>query len=89
VLVLGADVAFDPSDKTRTPLTTRLAQRLADGLPETPCDPTELPLVAQLYLQQPDQDRYDLEIDVTDFYQLSARTPPIRCCAPRAPRASR
>ena len=69
VLVLGADVAFDPSDKTRTPLTTRLAQRLADGLPDTPCDPTALPLVAQLYLQQPDQDRYDLEIDVTDFYQ--------------------
>ena len=72
VLVLGADVVSDPADANQAALTERLAKHLAQMLPETPCDPIELPLVAQLYLQQPDRDRYDLEIDVTDFYKAYA-----------------
>ncbi len=75
VLVLGADVVFDPVDVDRTPLSESLARHLADMLPEPPGEPIELPLVAELYLQQPDRDRYDLEIEVTDFYQAyGART---------------
>ena len=77
VLVLGSDVAFDADDPHPLPLSARLAERLADALPQAPADPRDLPLVAQAYLQQPDQDRYDLELDAQDFYRAHAgRTTP-------------
>ena len=69
VLVLGPDVVFDPADADCRSLTSRLTEHLAKRLPDPPRHSCELPLVAQLYLQQPKLDRYDLEIDVVDFYR--------------------
>lgn len=66
VLVLGLDVCFEPGDPSQTPLTTKLAQQLSEGIPGA-CD-IDLALVSQLYLQRPDHDRVDLEIDVNDFF---------------------
>ena len=68
VLVLGSDVALDPDEPGGLPLSSRLAERLAAALGQSPSDPHDLPLVAQTYLHEPDRDRYDLEIDVQDFY---------------------
>lgn len=77
VLVLGSDVAVDADDPARLPLSALLAERLSSALPQPPADPRDLPLVAQAYLQQPEQDRYDLELDVQDFYQpYAGRTTP-------------
>jgi hypothetical protein len=64
-------VAVDPADSDQTPLTTRLARKLAESLPPgAPIgDGDDLALVAQLYLQQPGFDRYDLELEVSAFYE--------------------
>ena len=72
VLVLGPDVCFEPGDASQTPLTTKLARQLSEGLPGA--FEIDLALVSQLYLQRPDQDRVDLEIDVNDFFVPYAET---------------
>ncbi len=71
VLVTGPDVAFDPGDPHRVSLATQLAERLAATLPSSiPLSKDEeLPRVAQLVYNDAGTDRYDLELEVQDFYQ--------------------
>jgi hypothetical protein len=70
VLLSGPDVVFDPDDPGRTPLASALANRLADSLPANAGAGIgeDLAQVAQLRYNV-EGDRYDLELEVRDFYQ--------------------
>lgn len=67
ILLLGPGVAVAPGDDRHSPLTTRLARSLAGQLADV-CDPANLSHVAQLYYQDPNFSRLDLESAVKDFY---------------------
>ena len=69
ILLLGPGVAVAPDDDQHIPLTTRLARSLAGQLPAADvCDSNNLSHVAQLYYQDPNFSRIDLESAVKDFY---------------------
>ena len=73
ILVLGSDVSVRPDATSQTPLTALLAETLAESLPaEVPVpdgNKKDLALVAQLCLSCRNRDRYDLEMDVKEFYE--------------------
>ncbi len=71
VLVTGPDVALDPEDPQRGSLAVQLANRLAASLPSSiPVGKDDdLARVAQLVYNDAGTDRYDLELEVQDFYQ--------------------
>ncbi len=70
ILVLGPDAALVKSSDQQAPITKSLARYLIGSM-ETESPGLELddPLhVAQAFLRQKDTDRFDLEIEVKDFY---------------------
>ena len=72
ILLLGPDVATDPSGDDPVSLSQQLAQRLADQLPESPAgglDTGDLAHVAQAYRNLLRKDRTDLESEVEMFYE--------------------
>ncbi len=71
VLLLGADVATDPSGQHTESLSVLLAHELAADLPAAMpvANPDDLAHVAELYVSQRDRDRTDLEMLVEEFYR--------------------
>ncbi len=70
ILILGPDVATDPDDDEKPPLADQLATSLTacwnNGDATVP-DNLDLPLAAELFIQNRAGDRYDLEQHSTDF----------------------
>lgn len=71
VLILGPGVAVDAGDASRTPLSVLLARSLAERVESTDLivSPDDLAHVAQIFVHEPGQDRYDLEVTVEEFYK--------------------
>jgi len=79
ILVLGPDAAIDPDDENAPPLGDQLAKLLAEecaGNSESIPADIDLPLAAELFLQNQWKDRFDLEIRTDNFYRrFDSKTP--------------
>ena len=71
VLLTGPDVGFDSEDPKMVPLTSKLACRLAELLSPDgrPAQNDDLARVAQTLYNVSGTDRYDLEIEVEEFFK--------------------
>lgn len=79
ILLLGPDAATDPADPAGLPLGQRLAQTLTERLAAGAVpDPTDLPAVAQAFVDTEGQGRIALELEVEDFCRAyTGRTTPL------------
>jgi len=71
VLVLGPDVAVEPSGSNLTPLAASLARRLLEplSLSKPAGESNDLAFAAQMVVNRPNYDRFDLELEVSSFYE--------------------
>lgn len=71
ILLVGPDIAPGPDDPEEFPLTLKLAHRLSQSLPQNiqPNNNDEFARVAQIVYNTSGMDRYDLELEVQDFYK--------------------